>query len=247
MAQAAEKIAPAPSCGAKVESLEALDRLKGEFAELVERFQNGFTIERGSWSEAYAEGRASLMVYFKWPDEALGGRKSLAGGEPRAEALSALIFNVYPEPMGLPGRRQDQAMLVDTIKLGKFPQQKLTSLVRLYHVNNEPREVGHVCLHRSVMFGLRYYVVPRFTNRQGHPIPACNCDHDVVERGSQVMNGIPDDQRDAGWELCYTHDLDALLAGLEIILDGQSCEFRIQKGAVLADKLVDVALGPLGF
>jgi hypothetical protein len=33
--------------------------LKGEFAELVERFKNGLTLERGSWSEAYAEGRCA--------------------------------------------------------------------------------------------------------------------------------------------------------------------------------------------
>ena len=247
MAQAAEKIAPEPSYGSKVESLEALDRLKGEFAELVERFQNGFTIERASWSEAYTEARASLIVYFKWPDEGSCARKSLTGGEPNAEAISALVFDIYPESMGLPGRWQDQAMLVDTIKFGKFPQQKLTSLVRLYLVNDECREIGEGRLYRSVMCGLRYYIVPRFANWQGHPIQAGNSDHDVIERGSQIMNGVSDYERNAGWELRYAEDLDAFLSGLEIILDGKRCEIRIQKGAVLFDKLVDVALGPLGF
>jgi hypothetical protein len=72
MAQAAEKIAP--SWDGKVESLEALDRLKGEFSELVERFKNRLTFERRSWSEAYAQGRVSLVVYFNWPVERLGGR-----------------------------------------------------------------------------------------------------------------------------------------------------------------------------
>jgi hypothetical protein len=192
-----------------VESLEAFDRLKGEFAELVERFNDGFTLERCSWS--------------------------------------ALIFNAYSESMGLVDRRQNQAMLVDTIKLGKFPQQKLTSLVRLYLVKDERREVGEGLLYRSVMCGLRYYVVPRSADWQGHPVHAGNSDHDVVERGSQVMNGIPDDQRNAGWKLCYADDLDALLSGLEIVLDSQSCEVRIQKGSVLIDKFVDVALGSLGF
>jgi hypothetical protein len=231
-----------------VESLEAFDRLKGEFAELVERFNDGFTLERCSWSEAYAQGRASLVVYFNWPEERLGGRKPLADREPRiGEALSALIFNAYSESMGLVDRRQNQAMLVDTIKLGKFPQQKLTSLVRLYLVKDERREVGEGLLYRSVMCGLRYYVVPRSADWQGHPVHAGNSDHDVVERGSQVMNGIPDDQRNAGWKLCYADDLDALLSGLEIVLDSQSCEVRIQKGSVLIDKFVDVALGPLGF
>lgn len=166
-----------------MESLEAFDRLKGEFAELVERFNDGF----------------------------------------------------------------NQAMLVDTIKLGKFPQQKLTSLVRLYLLKDERREVGEGLLYRSVMCGLRYYVVPRSADWQGHPVHAGNSDHDVVERGSQVVNGIPDDQRNAGWKLCYADDLDALLSGLEIVLDSQSCEVRIQKGSVLIDKFVDVALGPLGF
>jgi hypothetical protein len=189
--------------------LEAFDRLKGEFAELVERFNDGVTLERCSWS--------------------------------------ALIFNAYSESMGLVDRRQNQAMLVDTIKLGKFPQQKLTSLVRLYLVKDERREVGEGLLYRSVMCGLRYYVVPRSADWQGHPVHAGNSDHDVVERGLQVMNGIPDDQRNAGWKLCYADDLDALLSGLEIVLDSQSCEVRIQKGSVLIDKFVDVALGSLGF
>jgi hypothetical protein len=38
------------------------------------------------------------------------------------------------------------------------------------------------------------------------------------------------------WALCYADDLDTLCSGLEIILDDQSCEVRIQKGAVLAYK-----------
>jgi hypothetical protein len=87
----------------------------------------------------------------------------------------------------------------------------------------------------------------RSADWQGHPVHAGNSDHDVVERGLQVMNGIPDDQRNAGWKLCYADDLDALLSGLEIVLDSQSCEVRIQKGSVLIDKFVDVALGSLGF
>jgi len=237
-----------PSYGAKMESLKAFDRLKGEFAELVERFQNGFVLERGSWSEAYAQGRASLVMYFKWPEECLGGRKSVVDCEPKiAGALSALIFQVYSQSIGLIGRWQNQTMLVDTIKLGKFPQQKLASLVRLYFVHNERREVGNGLFYRSIMCGLRYYIVPRFADWQGHPVYAGNGDYDVVECGSQIMNGISDNQRNAGWKLCYADDLDALLSGLEIVLDTQSCEVRIQKGAVLTDKFVDVALGPLGF
>jgi len=141
----------------------------------------------------------------------------------------------------------NQAMLVDTIKLGKFPQQKLTSLVRLYLLKDERREVGEGLLYRSVMCGLRYYVVPRSADWQGHPVHAGNSDHDVVERGSQVVNGIPDDQRNAGWKLCYADDLDALLSGLEIVLDSQSCEVRIQKGSVLIDKFVDVPLAHWAF
>lgn len=117
-----------------MESLEAFDRLKGEFAELVERFNDGFTLERCSWS--------------------------------------ALIFNAYSESMGLVDRRQNQAMLVDTIKLGKFPQQKLTSLVRLYLLKDERREVGEGLLYRSVMCGLRYYVVPAFC-RLARPSSPC--------------------------------------------------------------------------
>jgi hypothetical protein len=130
-----ETIGPAPS--SKVESLEAFDRLKSEFAELVQRFKNGFTLERCSWSEAYAEGRISLVMYFNRPAECLGGRKVVAGYEPAREALAALVFKAHSESMGLVGRRKGQAMLVDTIKLGKFPQAKLTSAVRLYLIENE--------------------------------------------------------------------------------------------------------------
>lgn len=108
-----------------------------------------------------------------WPEERLGGRKPLADREPRiGEALSALIFNAYSESMGLVDRRQNQAMLVDTIKLGKFPQQKLTSLVRLYLLKDERREVGEGLLYRSVMCGLRYYVVPAFC-RLARPSSPC--------------------------------------------------------------------------
>jgi hypothetical protein len=247
MAQTAEKIAPAPSWGNKVESLEAFDRLKGEFSELVERFKNRVTLERCSWSEAYAQGRLSLVVYFSWPTERLGARKSIAGSNPNVGALSALIFHFHPESMGFGDRRKDQAMLVDTIKLGKFPEVKSTSMVRLYLVKNELCKTGEGRLYRSVMCGLQYYIVPRFADGQGDPVHAGNSDDDVVERGSQIMDSVPDYQRNAGWELCNADDLDTLCSGLEIVLDHRSCEVRLQKGAVLAEKLADVVLGPLSF
>jgi hypothetical protein len=95
------------------------------------------------------------------------------------------------------------------------------------------------------MLGIRY-VVPCFTDWQGDPLEAGNCDYDVVERGSQIMNGVADYQRDAGWELLDADSLDALLSGLEIVLDDQSCEVG-EKGVILIEKFVDVALGPLGF
>jgi hypothetical protein len=60
MAQAAEKIAP--SWGAKVKSLKAFDRLKDELGELIERFKNRVTLERCSWSEAYAQGRVAAVA-----------------------------------------------------------------------------------------------------------------------------------------------------------------------------------------
>jgi hypothetical protein len=206
----------APSCGAKVESLEAFDRLKGEFSELIERFKNRFTRERCSWSEAYAQGRVSLVVYFNWPTECLGGRKTIAGRKPNVGGeFSALIFHAHSESMGLVVCRQNQAMLVDTVKLGKFPQPKLTSVVRLYFVNDERGEVGEFRLYRSVMLGLRYYVVPRSADWQGHPFYAGNSDHDVIERGSQIVNGVPDYQRNAGRELCYADNLGALCSGLK--------------------------------
>jgi hypothetical protein len=148
--------------------------------------------------------------------------------------------------MGLVGRRKGQAMLVDTIKLGKFPQAKLTSAVRLYLIENERCQLGDGYLYRSLVLGFRYYVIPRFANWQRHLVIAGNCDHDVVERGSQVVNRIPDNQRDAGWKLCDSSRLDALLSGLEIILNDQGCEVRVQEGAVLSEKLADAALGPLG-
>src|SRR5262249_40163298 len=113
-------------------------------------------------------------------------------------------------------------------------------------VNNELREVGLARLYRSVMLGIRY-VSPCFTDRQRDPIEAGNCDHDVVKRGSQVMYGVSDDKRDAGWELLDAGSLDALLSGLEIVLDDQSCEVGVKKGLVLIEKFVDVALGPMGF
>src|SRR5262245_19063234 len=180
MAQAAEKIVPAPS--SKVESFETLDRLKGEFGELVERFKNRVTLERCSWSEAYAQGRISLVLYFNWPNERLGGRKLLGGREPNVGARSALVFHFHSESMGLVNCRQDQAMLVDTIKLRKLPQPKLTSVVRLYLVDNERCEGGEGRLYRSVMCGLRYYVLPRFADWQADPFQAGNRDHDVVKR-----------------------------------------------------------------
>ena len=254
MAQAAAKVMPASSFDGvwigdvpEAEALKRIDRLTCEFRELVKRFEDGFVIERCSWSEAYANARISLVLYFKLPGLfQLSATATARGANPLiGDRLAALVFKNYTESVGLMDRGQDQSMLVETVQLGKLPEHKLTSMVRLYLIDDKVREVGVGSHYRSIMAVLRYYVVPRSAHGERHGFNSGHADGDIVEGGPQVVDDVPNDERQCGWRPCGIDHAKELISGLSIVLDDQLCRIRVDNGAVLLCKLVDVALGPM--
>src|SRR6476620_5451619 len=71
--------------------------------------------------------------------------------------------------------------------------------------------LGKVFLYQSVC-GMGSRIVPVFCHRKRNltsPFPDYR-DHEVVEGGAKVMNGIPDKERNLGWRRCDGRDLDNL-------------------------------------
>jgi hypothetical protein len=71
------------------------------------------------------------------------------------------------------------------------------------------------------------------------------CIEDQIERCSQVVNGIPNDQGELWWDglLCFDEELH--FAGLAAMTDRKLEGLLSQKGINSTAKIVDVMLGPL--
>lgn len=235
----------------KAEQLKRRNRLKNQLREMGQRFENRLVFERCSAAKLYISGRFSLLVYLDLAvasDEALDS--SLQNRRVSdLENIAVLIFDLEVHEAGDIDRRDDELVLVDVVQFPQFPDLKLASRVRLYFVENELGEIGQGLLYRSIGGRFKFHVVPFFTSRETQPIyvDARNINDDVVECRPQVMNCIPDNERDLGWKRGGRVDLERISAGITIFLGDQFAEVRLQEGRDYVHKLMDVAVGPMNF
>jgi hypothetical protein len=231
----------------ETEKLKRFDSLKNQLRELGERFENRLVLERCSWCEAYVDGRLSVVVYLDLsePLREVQNCPLLNAEANLAEPIAALVFDVHPGKATDIHGRDEESMLVDIVKCTQFPDLKLTSLVRLYFINDMRGKIGQGFLYRSVIGGA-LNVVPFFAGRHGRPIvTGSELNNDVVEGRSKVMNCITNNERDFGWKRGGRVYLDAIVPRLRILLNMQSAEVSFEEGYNNRQKILDVAVGPL--
>jgi hypothetical protein len=141
-------------------------------------------------------------------------------------------------------------VFVENVKLVKFPEVIVPSTVRLQGIN-EGYQCGLHSLYFSGGFGfvlgmsLANRKVGRFARRT--PTNLNQLPSQVVEGGTQVVNGVPDDRGDDFRDLLSDLDPVDLLCGLRIELDPVSVWVSGTERLPCGIEITDVVFGPLDF
>lgn len=232
----------------EAEQLKRFERLKRHFREIGENFKDRKAGERCFMSEAYVDARLSLVVYFYLSGAAareLQHRSLFDGNKGICNAVAAIVFNVQAEKSGNLGDGDEELVLVDVVKLRQFPDLKLASRVRLYLIEDEIGEPWQLAPYRFVP--LRGFYLGSFLfDRKADPIriDAGKIHHDIIEGRPQIVNSVPNDHGEFGWVRGRRIDLDKIVSGLTVLLDGNFAEVRLKEGNDRLYVLANVAVAP---
>jgi hypothetical protein len=234
---------------------DAFNRACDLLGELRQRVENALSLEGLVFSEEYAKGRFSIVCYF---EPSFGGerRHEAVAGKGYGHVFEDVIVVVLKANAGQPGCGDDDdkdSVLIKNVQLVQSPEIVIPSAVRAYVVQNQGGGVGAGALYWSLFDGIDK-ILPRFVEREvdGRVAFARTPDNlagEQIEGGSEVMNGIADDERDfLGRRL---RDLEAkkILSRLRVHIDPYMIGARFEIGDEMPVNLVDVVIGPfdLGF
>jgi hypothetical protein len=152
-------------------------------------------------------------------------------------------------------RHEDKlVVLVDPVQGIDRVNTKLPVLVRLDFIENDVPcagkgslyriEVGHELRVRHEFVGsLPKWEVPDVTATESLIRSARGVD--VIERATEIVNGISDDERQAVWNwLAWAHDDDAIgQVGLRVHVNSVTSALRV--GPQFGAQLINVAIGPM--
>jgi hypothetical protein len=229
------------------EQLKRLNRLGREFGHLRQRFDDRLAFQGVPLVEQYLRGGISVVCYFNGPGGHGGNSDypALVEKEIAVAHLQILMFQAYTgEPLDGGGCNQ-KMVFVDIVEPTGGPNRRVSSVVRHYVVKEFLGKIGEGFLYRSVR-GMGFKIVPFFAHREINPItPFEDFRHQMVEGSSEIVDGIPNDKRGLGWKAGDRNDLEKLLSGSSLLLDGNFAEVRLEEGCKDVFQLLDVAVGPL--
>lgn len=231
-----------------------IDDTKHQLRQVQERWDNRLILERESLFEAYLDGRICIGLVVKMGGGAfLDGASVTEDTNPmRGERASGILIYEFDSGLKRVTTKYDRSMLVEVIEFIECPKGKISSLVRLYRIDNKLAKVGTDLLFKSEIDGL-YKFFPRFMHGEvgvstigisSHV--ADNFGHRVVKRASEVVNSVTDDNaKPVDGECAGGPEIKAEIASLRISIDEMSVTFRPQKALNPGLRVTDVLIGPL--
>ena len=219
--------------------------------ELAQRWKDRLVLERLVWSKDYVEGRYAIaFVVSVGPGSGRrpfpSGKKKEMVGKTRRRVVC--VCNDASAPLRH-GRMSDyQPVFVGPVEVIEG-NQRIPSLIRAYGFENGLGELRGESLYFSVS-RLRYDRLPILVYRKSgayrvHPCIDVNRASDVVEGGSEVVNGITNDAAEVGvWESLFGRDnLQYQNAfRIEVGVDGVRVEVAV--GLTPFFDIEDVLVGP---
>jgi hypothetical protein len=220
--------------------------------QINERWDNRFIPERESLAKAYQDGRFEIVLHLK------------LGGVVPSEDLCCLLHiekDVSPPKNSVFVRENDQAsdgssvrrydqlvMLVDPVQSMETIEAACPALIGLHFIENKPCRTGDGLLYRVESGGLRYVTWPVFAEGKHSVIHRQRIAYDgskgMVESRLEVVNYIPDDQRQRVWEW-LDGAYEKFGSPLRIRIRPDVIELFGLVGCDDGIELIDMAIGPL--
>jgi hypothetical protein len=221
--------------------------------QLQERWDNRLIVEKLPLFKAYLDGRICVGLIVE-----MGGRAFWDGAAVRKDAKLVgregsgiiIICERDPGPVIVSGK-QDGAVLVEIVQLVECPKGKISSLVRLYCLDDEPAEVGSDLLFKSTI-DRSFKFLPRFMHWEGDHSAgrvAAGRYYDfsdkMIECAPEVVDSVADDHSQTLNSVgSWLPKIEAEIAGFRLFIDERSVTFRRNETVNASLRVTDVLIGP---
>jgi hypothetical protein len=234
----------------RVACFNHVDDAKDKLRKLMDSWNDSLSVKKLSFAEEYIKGRLSVVCYVS-----LGTKSDKVNASPVANSdrthEDRVAVSVFSSNVGKLRNRYNwdqKSVFVEIVKFAESPDGEIPGLVRLYIVNDNIRGVRRGLLYRSLIDGI-YKIVPSFVHGECGPTvvyPGVTnyCSNDMIQRGSEVVNGIADDERNLVRQPPDGSEPENVLSGLRLYIDAETIEVGFQEGGQAGLKLMDVAYGP---
>lgn len=243
-----------------------------QMRKLMEKWDNRLTLDNLRLAERYLEGGLEIHVHIRVfavvnvdaTDfcAVLKNCKPLsasaAGLGHDGHALGGLLGGVVLDPANHGGAtaersNEQEAVFVDVVKLVKFPEDIIATLVRLERVEDAYRSRRH-----SLYFSGRVGFVFGSSLEDGKAGPVAprarrstvgqnQLPGQMVKTAPQVVQNLPDQQGDGPGDTgADLHPID-LISGLRVYLDSESIRVTFAEGLQPLFEITDVLFGPFDF
>lgn len=226
-----------------------------EYREIAQRWKNRMVLEGHSVAEKYVAGCLSLVCDLNvFP--AGGNVDEIATVQNRRqfandERFARLVFKAkVPDVLAMDFGNQEFVFVqnVESVKLPDgFP---IPSSVRLYDIQDEVADPFGGLMFKSAIDGV-FHFLPGIVNRKLRelsPLPSSselNITGRIVQSGSQIVDRIPDNAHHPFRNAFERDDVEAIVASLRIVLDGDFVRVTSLESSKFLVKFTDVLFGPL--
>lgn len=239
------------------QGFENVDRARGQFRELMERWDNRLTVEKLSLSEYYVNGSCALSAYYL-------GSSNLEYRAIMSAFCNEGVILAYDIVLNGEGQffdvsldygcgEQDFSVLVDVVEFVHHPKGNIPMLacvvvdsVGLDLVNDRVGYRWSGDRYRSAFDG-RFKVDQSFPKREADELffglPGRHCVGSMVKRSAQAVDCVTDDQRSLRGDWFRLKDQLAASGGIVVGNGPVKVGRAIPGGECL--KLVDVGIGPI--
>ena len=232
--------------------LECLDYARDELRELMQRWDDRLTAQGLSLVKAYVKGRCSVALYL---DIGTGSERAYVNYSATTDDESTARERYTADPRidvsecGNGRYRYQQSVLIRNVETVKCVDGVIPSFVRLYGIDDQIDDVGPGDLYLSAIYGVHKFL-PRISKRKVRPSirgssgERYDLASQEIESRTQIVDRVPDNERNFAWHGLGLLELDNVLARVEIFLNAETAEVRIQEIGEHPIKLVDMLIGP---
>lgn len=233
---------------------DSFHRASHNFRELMKSFDDWHSGKRKSIVEQYEQGRLSIIcdLGISAASDQIVPCSAISAQNPRAkyDLLASLIFHAnVVDDIDIHHWKQEP-MFVQVVKVVQGPKGVIPSLVRFHNLHDEVSDCFRGSMYRSAI-NSRYKFLPRYTNRElcmqvvGTESPIDDLIHGVIQRSSQIVERITDQESKCIRNELADFDLNSIVSGFRIVVDAETVTAMCGKPVNLTVEIIDVLFGPL--